>query len=63
MNELKKYLFRQIPYSQMSKETGISEDMCRYEIERMNRILNPSGDLILYPERLPWGLLTNEKEN
>lgn len=58
MNELKKYLMSsQISYVQMSKETGIPEDVCRQEMKRMNNVLNPSGDIILYPERLPWHLI------
>ena len=46
-------------YSEISKQTGIPEDTCRYEIEHANRLLNPSGDIILYPERLPWYLIDN----
>ena len=55
MNQaLRPYLGIQMAYSEISKQTGIPEDTCRYEIEHANRLLNPSGDIILYPERLPW---------
>ena len=52
---------KQTAYSEISKQTGISEDMCRYEIEHANKLLNPSGDLILYPERLPWHLIDDKR--
>lgn len=58
MNEkLRPYLFRQTAYTEISKNTGIPEDECRQQLEHANRILNPSGNLILYPERLPWHLI------
>jgi hypothetical protein len=58
MNQaLRSYLFTQCAYADISKQTGIPEDLCRYEIEQAHRLLNPSGDIILYPERLPWHLI------
>lgn len=57
-DKLRLYMGRgQIAYSQIEKETGIPAEVCRSEIERTWNILNPSGDLILYPERLPWHLI------
>ena len=57
-DKLRPYMGRgQIAYSQIEKETGIPAEVCRSEIERAWKILNPSGDLILYPERLPWHLI------
>lgn len=57
LNMLNKYTICQMSYLQMAKETGLTEDQCRLDIERRDRILNPSGDIILYPDRLPWYLL------
>lgn len=58
MNDrLRSYLGTQMAYSEMSRLTGISEDTCRHEVEHAWILLNPSGDIILYPERLPWNLI------
>lgn len=54
---LRPYLCSQTAYSEMEKQTGFSEDYCRNEIEGAWNILNPTGDIILYPERLPWHLI------
>ena len=56
--KLRPYMGRgQIAYSQIEKETGIPAEVCRMEIEKAWRILNPSLQIILYPERLDWQLI------
>ena len=57
-DKLRPYMGRgQIAYSQIEKETGIPAEVCREEIERAWRILNPSCQIIIYPERLDWKLI------